>query len=41
MKSVLTGIVIAVLIAVGAAFVLDGAVQRPVQDSFTTQGVRL
>ncbi|WP_268957016.1 hypothetical protein [Sabulicella rubraurantiaca] len=41
MKSVLTGIVLAVLIAVGAAFILDGMVQRPVQDSFSTQGTRL
>jgi len=41
MKSVLTGILAAAVIAAIAAFVLDTEVQRPVDQHFVTSGVRL
>lgn len=41
MKSVLTGIIAALVIAVGAAFVLDERVQVSSEDRFQTTGVRL
>jgi hypothetical protein len=41
MRSVITGIIAATLIAVVAAFVLDGRVQAPANEAYQTQGVRL
>ncbi|MES2710514.1 MAG: hypothetical protein V4653_02935 [Pseudomonadota bacterium] len=41
MKAVLTGIVVAVLLAVGAAFIMDTNFQRSAHVAFQTQGVRL
>lgn len=41
MKAILGGIVAAVIIAIGAAFVLDGSVQRDAERAFQTEGVRL
>jgi hypothetical protein len=41
MKSVLTGLLAAALLAAAAAFVLDTRVQRPTELRFQTEGVRL
>lgn len=41
MKAVITGIVIAVVIAAGAAYVLDTKVQQTAEVAFTTTGARL
>ncbi len=41
MKAVITGIVLASLFAVAAAFVLDTRMQETVEHHFTTSGVRL
>ncbi len=41
MKSVILGIAVAVIIAVGAYFVLDTNVQQTAEHAFTTTGVRL
>jgi hypothetical protein len=41
MKSVLTGIVAAAIIAIGAWVVLDKNVQRSAEQRFATEGVRL
>jgi hypothetical protein len=41
MKTILAGAVVAVLIAVGAAYVLDDKVQETVQVAFTTGGARI
>lgn len=41
MKTVITGIVAAVILAAVAAFVLDTEVQQTVEDRYQTQGVRL
>lgn len=41
MKAILSGIVVAVIIAVGAAYVLDTKVQETVQVAFTTSGARI
>lgn len=41
MKAFLVGITAAILIAIGAAFVLDTEVQRTAEAAFQTQGVRL
>lgn len=41
MKAILSGIVIAAIIAVGAAYVLDTKVQETVQVAFTTSGARI
>ena len=41
MKTIITGIVIAVIIAVGAAYVLDTKVQQTAEAAFTTSGARL
>ncbi|WP_277613645.1 hypothetical protein [Neoroseomonas marina] len=41
MKAIISGIVIAVVIAVGAAYVLDTKVQETVQVAFTTGGARI
>ena len=40
-RSVSAGIVVAVIIAVGAAYVLDTKVQETVQVAFTTSGARI
>jgi uncharacterized protein YxeA len=41
MKAFLVGVTAAVLIAIGAAFVLDTKVQQTAENAFQTQGVRL
>ena len=41
MKAILSGIALAAIIAVGAALVLDGKVQRTADIAYQTQGVRL
>ncbi len=41
MKAIVSGIVVAVIVAVGAAYVLDTKVQETVQVAFATSGVRL
>jgi len=41
MKTVITGIVAAVILAAAAAFVLDTEVQQTSQERYHTQGVRL
>ncbi|WP_272877217.1 hypothetical protein [Neoroseomonas eburnea] len=41
MKAIISGIVIAAIVAVGAAYVLDTRVQETVQVAFATGGVRL
>ena len=41
MKAVITGIVLASIFAVTAAFVLDTRVQQTVEHRFATTGVRL
>lgn len=41
MKAIVTGITLAIIIAVGAAFVLDSKFQRTAETAFTTSGSRL
>ncbi len=41
MKSIIGGIAVAALIAVGAAFILDTGVQRDAETAFRTESVRL
>ncbi|WP_283094275.1 hypothetical protein [Sediminicoccus sp. KRV36] len=41
MKSVITGIIAAAILAAAAAFVLDTRVQESVDERFATTGVRL
>jgi hypothetical protein len=41
MKTILMGVVIAVVIAVGAAYVLDTEFQRTAAVAFTTSGARI
>lgn len=41
MKSVLTGIIAAAVLAAAAAFILDTNVQQPAEARFSTEGVRL
>ena len=41
MKAILSGIVIAVIVAVGAAYVLDTRFQQTAQVAFTTSGARI
>lgn len=41
MKAIITGIVVAVVVAVGAAYVLDTRVQQTAEVAFTTSGARL
>ena len=41
MKAIATGISLAVVIAAGAAFLLDSKVQRSAETAFTTTGARL
>jgi hypothetical protein len=41
MKSILTGILVALVIAGGAALLLDSQVQRSAETAFTTTGARL
>lgn len=41
MKSVITGIIAAGLLALAAAFVMDTQLQGGVEDRFVTTGVRL
>ncbi|MFT8245709.1 hypothetical protein [Roseomonas sp. BN140053] len=40
MKSVLTGIVLSVLLAIGAWAVLDGTLQRDAENAYTTPSAR-
>ncbi|MEO3471941.1 hypothetical protein AAFN86_08755 [Roseomonas sp. CAU 1739] len=41
MKAILSGVVVAIVIAIGAAYVLDTKVQETVQVAFTTSGARI
>lgn len=41
MKTIISGIVVAVIIAAGAAYVLDTKVQETAQAAFTTSGARI
>lgn len=41
MKSVITGVIAAAILAAAAAFVLDTRVQESVAERFQTSGVRL
>lgn len=41
MKGIITGIVVAIIIAGGAAFYLDNKVQRSAETAYATTGVRL
>lgn len=41
MKAIISGIVLALILAVGAAYVLDNKVQVTSETQFQTQGVRL
>jgi len=41
MRAVLSGMVVAVVLALGAAFVMDTRFQRSAEVAFQTQGVRL
>jgi uncharacterized protein YdgA (DUF945 family) len=41
MKAILTGIVVAAIVAAGAAYYLDTKVQRTAEAAFVTEGVRL
>lgn len=41
MKAMVSGIVVAVIVAVGSAYVLDTKVQETAQVAFTTSGARI
>jgi hypothetical protein len=42
MKAFLSAIVVSLVLAIGAAYVLDGSFQRPSSDAYTSpEGVRL
>lgn len=41
MKAIISSIAIAVIVALGAAYVLDTKVQRTAESAFTTSGARL
>jgi hypothetical protein len=41
MKAIVSGMFVALVIAVGAAFVLDSKIQRTAETAFTTTGARL
>lgn len=41
MKAIISGIAIAVIVALGAAYVLDTKVQQTAETAFTTTGARL
>ena len=41
MKAIVTGMLLAAAVAVGAAFVLDREVQRSAADRYSTEAVRL
>lgn len=41
MRAFLAALAVAVVVAVGAAFILDDFVQKPVDVAFATSGVRL
>ena len=41
MKAIISGIAIAVIVAVGAAYVLDTKAQQTAETAFTTTGARL
>ncbi len=41
MKAIVSGITLAIIIAVGAAFVLDSKFQRTAETAFSTTGARL
>ncbi len=41
MKTIIAGAVVAIVVAVGAAYVLDNKVQETVQIAFTTGGARI
>ena len=41
MKAFLSAVVVALVVAVGAAYVLDGSFQRPASEANTSMGVRV
>ena len=41
MKAIITGMLLATVLAVGAAFVLNNGVQRSAADRYSTEAVRL
>lgn len=41
MKAILTGVLAAIVLAIGAAMVLDSSVQSTAYQAYQTQGVRL
>ncbi len=41
MNGIITGIFLAIIIAIGAAFYLDNKVQQSAETAFATTGVRL
>ena len=41
MKAFLSAVVVAIVVAVGAAYILDGSFQRPSSEANTSQGVRV
>ncbi len=41
MKSFVAAAVVAIVIAIAAAYLLDGSFQTPAYQAFTTEGVRL
>ena len=41
MKAFLSAIVVALVVAVGAAYLLDGSFQRPASEANTSEGVRV
>ena len=41
MKAFLSAVVVALVVAVGAAYILDGSFQRPVSEANTSTGVRV
>lgn len=41
MKAFLSAVVVAIVVAVGAAYILDGSFQRTSSDAYTSKGVRV
>ncbi len=41
MRAFLSAVAVAIVLAVGAAFVLDGSFQRPASEANTSEGVRV
>jgi hypothetical protein len=41
MRAFLSAVVVAIVVAVGAAYILDGSFQRPASEANTSQGARV